>query len=136
MRLDKNVQRFSSSWKEGFTIVICAYHKGPEIILIKKGDSLWTKKGLMDEEVDLRITFKSLESAFKVFTGQIGLDTAYAQNRMVIKGDIFKTMPLVNIVNICEYYLFPKFIWNKLMEKPNVTSNSLFIYSATLLGIK
>jgi hypothetical protein len=78
-----------------------------------------------------------LNSVYEIFTGKIGLDQAYAENRMIIQGDIFQTLKVVRMFYSCECYLFPRFIWGKIIkEKPQLSSNSFFIYCATLLGLK
>lgn len=104
---------------------------------MKEGNSLLKKKYHNEIKANVRIMFKSLNSVFEIFTGQLGLDRAYAENRMIIKGDIFQTQKVVRMFYCCECYLFPKFMWSKIInEKPEISSNSFLIYSATLLGLK
>lgn len=137
VRKDIRVREEIVSWKDGYTIVVETYKNGPKICFMKEGGHLLKKKHHNDINADICIMFKSLGAVFEVFTGQIGLDQAYAENRMIIKGDIFQTLKVVRMFYACECYLFPKFIWSKIIsEKPILSSNTFTIYAATLLGLK
>lgn len=136
-KFDKYVRQEVSCWNEGAVVVIEAFKNGPRINLVKEDNKLVHKKYVEEDKINVYIMFKAINSSFEVFTGTIGLDRAYCENRMIIKGNLFMTMSIVRIFNICEYYLFPKFIWRKILsEKPKTSSNSLLIYIGTILGIK
>lgn len=137
VRMDLNAREEISKWDDGYTIVIDTYKNGPKICFVKQGRSLLKKKYQAGMESDITIMFKYMDIVFEIFTGQIGLDRAYAENRMIVKGDIFQTLKIVRMFYICECYLFPKFIWkNIIKEKPKLTSNTFSIYIATILGLK
>ncbi|WP_339363639.1 hypothetical protein [Vallitalea maricola] len=137
VRMDSNAREEIVKWKDGYTIVIDTYKNGPKVCFVKQGKSLLKKKYQDDMKTDIRIIFKYTNIVYEIFTGQIGLDKVYAQNRMIVKGDIFQTLKIVRMFYICECYLFPKFIWKKIIvEKPKLTSNTLNIYIAAILGLK
>lgn len=137
VRMDYNAREEIIKWKDGYTIVIDTYKNGPKICFVKQGNSLLRKKYKDDMKTDIRIIFKYTNIVYEIFTGQIGLDKAYAQNRMIVKGDIFQTLKIVRMFYICECYLFPKFIWKKIItEKPKLTSNTFNIYMAAIFGLK
>ncbi|GMQ57812.1 hypothetical protein AN1V17_22070 [Vallitalea sediminicola] len=137
VRMDKNAREEIIKWKDGYTIVIDTYKNGPKICFVKQGNSLLKKKYQDDMKTDIRIIFKYTNIVYEIFTGQIGLDKAYAQNRMIVKGDIFQTLKIVRMFYICECYLFPKFIWKKIIvEKPSLNSNTCSIYIAAIFGLK
>lgn len=135
--MDKIAREEILRWKDGYNIVIETYKNGPKICFIKEGPSLLKKRYHKDVKADICIRFKSVNIVFELFTGQLGLDRAYAENRMIIKGDLFQTLKVVRMFYACECYLFPKCIWGKIIkEKPKLSSNTPAIYAATLLGLK
>lgn len=137
IRMDLGVREEIKNWKEGFTIVIETYRKGPKICFVKSGHHLLVKKYNKDMQSDIWIMFKSINAVFETFTGQVGLDRAYAENRMIVRGDLFQTLKVVRMFYACECYLFPKYIWGKIIkDKPKLASNTFTIYAATLLGMK
>ncbi|MCT4543720.1 MAG: hypothetical protein N4A63_09275 [Vallitalea sp.] len=137
IRADSNARREITDWEDGYTIVIDTYRGGPKVCFVKKGESLVKKKYHSNMKTDIRIIFKSTNSVFEVFTGKLGLDMAYAQNRMIVKGDLFGTLKVVRMFYICECYLFPKFIWSKIiLEKPKMKSNTFCVYGASIIGLK
>lgn len=137
VRMDSTAREEITDWEDGFTIVLDTYKNGPKVCFVKEGNSLLKKKYEDGMKTNIRIFFKSTNIVFKLFTGQLGLDKAYAQNRMIVKGDIFQALKVVRMFYICECYLFPKFIWSKIiMDKPKLTSNSFSVYMATIFGLK
>ncbi len=117
IRMDLGVREEIKNWKEGFTIVIETYRKGPKICFVKSGHHLLVKKYNKDMQSDIWIMFKSINAVFETFTGQVGLDRAYAENRMIVRGDLFQTLKVVRMFYACECYLFPKCIWGKNYQR-------------------
>lgn len=137
VRMDAGVREEMMDWVDGYTIVIETYTHGPKICFRKSGKRLLVQKYEEGMSVDIHIGFKSTQIVYELFTGTLGLDQAYAENRMVIKGDIFQTLRVVRMFYACECYLFPKFIWRKIIPvKPTLESGTLQVYTATLLGMK
>ena len=71
-----------------------------------------TEKGLKKRKEirkgDIVITFKSLDLAFKVITGQKGLCQSYAEHDFMLDGNIYDTMGFTRIVELVEAHLFSK----------------------------
>jgi len=87
------------------------------------------------ESMDLEITFKSIDVAFLMFTGRLGVSKAYAEHRFTLKGEIGKAMSLVRCIDIAEAYLFPKFITkNILKEIPKKSMGLVRCYGNVLFG--
>ena len=117
---ESRIRREFSSFKEGFTIRITLSEGGPSVFMMKK---------------DLELKFKSVDSAFLVFTGMMGISRAYAEHRIVVKGDIADTMTLVRIIDIAEAYLFPHIMTRRILRSvPNKERSSLSVYRMVLLG--
>ena len=84
---------------------------------------------------DILIRFKSARDAFYVFTGQMGVATAYAQHRFTVRGNVSETMGFVRCVDLAEGYLFPPFRAKSILkELPEKQLSSLRLYGAVLLG--
>lgn len=130
---ESRIRREFSSFKEGFTMRITLSEGGPSVFMMKKnGNLVFFTKG---EDSDLELKFKSVDSAFLVFTGMMGISRAYAEHRIVVKGDIADTMTLVRMIDIAEAYLFPHIMTRRILRSvPNKERSSLSVYRMVLLG--
>lgn len=134
--LDSNIKKEIDSWEEGRQIEIQTEAKGPSLILRKaKGEIVKIKQ--KEQESDICIQFKSLEAAFLMLTGRLGVAKAYAEHRFILKGDISQAMSFVRCVDMIESYLFPKFITKHIL-KDNYTKqiSSFVIYFHILFNWK
>ena len=87
------------------------------------------------EGEDLELRFKSIDSAFLVFTGMMGISRAYAEHRISVKGDIGDTMTLVRIIDIAEAYLFPRIMTRRILRSvPMKERSTISVYRMVLLG--
>jgi len=66
---------------------------------------------------DLLIEIKSLKSAYRMIMAQLGIETAFAERRISIKGSTVEAMIITRILNRTEAYLFPKFLSKNLLKK-------------------
>lgn len=96
-----------------------------------------TEKGLKKRKEirkgDIVITFKSLDLAFKVITGQKGLCQSYAEHDFMLDGNIYDTMGFTRIVELVEAHLFSKKRCSKILRE--VPKRSLCMFSAYVLAI-
>lgn len=118
--MDSGVKREVEAFPEGYTIAL-GVCRGPEILLKKTGGQLGKLKKAQEERphIDVDIQFKSIQGAFLVVTGQIGVDVANAQHRFTLKGDINQAMGVVRCMTRAERYLFPKFMAKKILKRLN-----------------
>lgn len=101
-------------WKEGFVVSIGFLGSGLELILQKNGDTfyrLWKCP-----TPDLNICFKSVESALDVMTFRKSLALCYAENRLMVRGEIARAMEVVRLLEQVENYLLPAFIKGRLFS--------------------
>lgn len=132
---DEDVKHEFDRLPENYTILIKSSIKGPNLYLKKTSGGIERCKLNADDNVDLILSFKCIESAFKVFLGQMSVATAYAQHRVTVKGDIADTVSLVICVNLIENYLFPKFITSKIFDiLPIKKVSSVKFYRYVLFG--
>ena len=111
---DASVKKEIDSLKNGFTAVIDTGEKGIKLIIQKQENKLIRLK--QAQNADIVITFKSLDIAFRMFTGMLGVSRAYAEHRFTLKGEIAQAMCLVRCIDIVEAYLFPKLITKNILK--------------------
>ena len=72
-------------WKENFVIQITTQNHDVDWKLKKENEKLIRTE---TENIDLSISFKSIDILFKLVTGRLGVAQAYAEHRFLLKGDI------------------------------------------------
>lgn len=130
---DSRVREDFESFNEGFTVRIFLSDNGRSITFAKENGKL--VRALQKRPADVAITFKSIDAAFLVFTGFMGISKAYAEHRFALSGDIGQTMTLVRMIDIAESYLFPYIMTKRILrEVPKKQMSSLRVYAMTFLG--
>jgi len=106
-------------WPEGFTLLMVVHPDGGSMAVSRLPDGCLAYRGnhLPEEQADVVIYIKNIDSAFAMFTGQIGIDRAYAQHTMCARGDLSNTVSVVRVLNIAEAYLFPSLLARRLMKE-------------------
>lgn len=133
---DAAIKKEVAGWEESFSIMFRILPRGPYMTLQKiNGRMRYT--GMQECNADLIINFKNLESAFMVFTAQLGTAQGYAQHRLSVEGDISRAMSLIRCLNIVEFYLFPALIARRILKRmPSMSLKKfglrIYVY---LLGI-
>ena len=85
---------------------------------------------------DIVITFKSIDTALMVFTGQMSVKQAYLEHRFSLKGDVFESMRFVRCVDLTETYLFPRFMTKRIFNHyEKKYKPSLWIYLKAILTL-
>ncbi len=115
---DERVIREMETWEEGFSCGIGMGEGAPALYMEKRGNELVRLSGeeTSPEKMDLMIQFKSVEAAFLVMSGQVGVAGSYARHGFLLKGDIARGMSLVRCVDLAEGYLFPRFISRNILK--------------------
>lgn len=130
---DSRIRHEFGSFREGFTIRITLSEQGEGVIMRKERGKLVMISEAEREDLELR--FKSIDSAFLVFTGMMGISRAYAEHRISVKGDIGDTMTLVRIIDIAEAYLFPRIMTRRILRSvPMKERSTISVYRMVLLG--
>lgn len=131
---DSRIMAEFSSWKDGLTVVLETGHNGPAINLKKDADRLVRVHSV--DSPDIRITFRSLDAAFLVLTGQMGVSRAYAEHRFMLSGDIGQTMSIVRCIDIAESYLFPRLMTKRILRKVEKKEfSTLRVYRKIFVGV-
>ena len=113
-KYDENVRKEIDSLENGFTAIIDTGAKNTKLIIQKLNNKLIKLKTV--ENANIEIVFKSLDTAFLMFTGRLGVSRAYAEHRFTLKGEIAQAMSLVRCIDIVEAYLFPKIITKNILK--------------------
>jgi hypothetical protein len=115
---DPLIQRKVRAWPENFSLVLAVPPKGCQMSVRSVGDGRLRSMGkrIKPEDADVAIRVKSVHSGFRMLTGQLGPDAAYAQHAMTARGDLSYTVSVVRVLNTVEAYLFPSFIAKHLMK--------------------
>lgn len=108
-------------WEDGRRFAIGVLPKGPYITLEKRGDMIYyLGKGLQSPQISM--FFKNLDSAILMFVGLTGTHQAFAENRVIVDGNLSHTMEVNRVVNIVETYLWlGPFLKNVLKRVPKMT---------------
>lgn len=124
-KIEPNVYREVQKWQDGYTIKIQTCDNGPSLLLKKQGRKIVRLEE--EQECNLEIIFKNLDSAFLLLIGRLGIAKAYCEHRFLLKGDIMEAMSLVRCLDIVENYLFPKFIAKHLVKEVKKTKSPIIL---------
>ena len=131
-KYDENVKKEINLLENGFTAIIDTGMKNVKLIIKKEENKLVRLKST--ENADIEIVFKSIDVAFRMFTGRLGVSRAYAEHRFTLKGEIPQAMVLVRCIDIVEAYLFPKIITKGILKyQPKKNIGILRTYISALL---
>jgi hypothetical protein len=115
-KLDPDIIKEIATWEEGFAFMMKIFPNGPRMT-VEKRRGILRYRGSTPESADLVITFKSLESAFLLFTAQCGTCQGFAESRFIVNGDIPAAMSLTRCLNIIQGYLFPSLISRLILKR-------------------
>ncbi len=131
-RKEGRIKREFEGLHEGFTVAMTLSPNGPSFMMKKENGKL---KRVRNGNAEIEIKFKSIDSAFLVFTGMMGISRAYSEHRFQLKGDIGETMALVRIIDLAESYLFPSFMNKRILRSlPAKERSTLSVYRMAILG--
>lgn len=129
---DQRMKEELDGWKQN-KIITLKIHHGPTITI-----AYTYLQGLQKstcQKSDITITFKSMHSAFLVFTGMMSVKQAYLEHRFSLRGDIYESMRFVRCVDLVETYLFPRFMTRKILNhEEKKYKPALLIYMKALLA--
>jgi hypothetical protein len=105
------------SWDDGRRFAVGILPKGPYITLEKRGDMIhYLGKGLISPNISM--FFKNFDAALPVFLGMKGSFQTFAENGMIVEGNLAHTMEVNRVANIVYAYLFPGIILKIILKRP------------------
>lgn len=110
--VDKSVKRIFEDLPEKFTFCLGVDPAGPYMVAAKDSKGRlrylgWRRHG---RKINLVLTIKNLESAFRVFTFRESTAAAYSYDRFRVDGNLPQALAVVRVLDIVEVYLLPKII--------------------------
>lgn len=133
-RDDTRVREEIDSWPAGLTMkLVCG--PGGAVLAIRKDADQGIGRLKRAQRTDITMRFKSVEGAFKLLSGQLGVAEGYAKHLFSLEGDIFQTMSFVRCVDYLEAYLFPEIMTKRILkEVPEKQVSSMKVYAQMLTG--
>lgn len=135
-RSDSRVHDEITGWEDGLTLKLVCGPGGAVLAMCKDGQH-GVRRLRRAQRAQITMRFKSVEGAFRVLSGQLGVADAYAAHLFTLEGDIYQTMSFVRCVEYLESYLFPPF-WSRriLKELPDRQVSPLEVYARVVLENK
>lgn len=119
--LDKDVKAEVAQWKDPITFLFQVLPNGPFMVL-KKEDGVLRYAGSDPVEADMTLYFKNIESAFLIFSGQMGAPHGSAEHRVALKGDASQAMSFIRCLENVQAHLFPAVIAKRVLkDTPRLT---------------
>jgi len=137
-RFDDTIRKEVTGWPEGFSILYRVLPCGPRMAIVKNRQGRLEYRGnkLGEEEADLIISLKNLESAFMVIAMQVGTYHAFAENRVSVKGDVPVAMSLTRCLDVVITYLAPRRTAETLIKRlPPIPKSKKVFYRFLILLI-
>ncbi len=140
-RRDPDIKKEIDTWDNGFTMMMNVLPFGPYMTFEKtagkfcyRGVRIKDRKNDIKErevkgnggesgniklqDIDLIVNFKNIESAFLALTPQMGTPQAYAERRLLVRGNLARVMSFSRCLNILLAHLYPRFVYASLMKRP------------------
>ena len=114
-QVDDVVKAEVANMPDGFVFRLCVAPGNPSLTMKKQGDTLISLADYA-EKPDLTMTFKHVTFAFLVLSFQEHTAQAYANERLVIDGNIPMSMKVVRCLNRLQAVILPKVIAKKAVK--------------------
>ncbi len=117
-QVDSVIQNEVRRLPSGFMFDMRALPTGPAFVMQKKGETELEFIGSnAPRPVDVSLKFKHLNHAFLVLSFQEGTAQAFANDRLLVDGEIADTMKLVRCLNRMESLILPKIIAERALKR-------------------
>ena len=134
-RRDSRVRADLAAIPEGFSLRLEASPEqgAPSVVMVLTPQGL--RRGKKGDGAKIVVTFKSLDTAFRVVTGRMGIWECYARRAFYLKGNINEAMGFIRGMEYVEAYLFPRFMTRRILKRvPRKQLPTLAVYAMVLAG--
>jgi hypothetical protein len=115
--VDDEVCNEARSLPTGFLFQMMVMPKGAGLLIEHVGDGRFKyHRKEAPRPIDLSIKFKHLEHAFLVLSFQEKTSVAFANDRMLIDGDISYAVRMTRILNRLEVFILPKLVAERAVK--------------------
>lgn len=116
--VDGDVKAEARSLPDGFLFEMMVMPAGSRLIIEHIGDGRFHYHGdSAPRPVDLSIQFKHIAHAFLVLSFQEKTSVAFANDRMLVDGDISYAIRMTRILNRLEAFILPKLIATRAVKE-------------------
>lgn len=116
--VDDEVQAEARSLPEGFLFEMMVMPDGPRLIVEHTGGGKLHYHGTSaPRPVDLSIQFKHIAHAFLVLSFQEKTSVAFANDRMLVDGDISFAVRMTRVLNRLEAFILPRLIADRAVKE-------------------
>ena len=117
-QVDEKIQREVRKLPDGFMFDMRALPDGPCFVMEKEGASSLRYIGnKAPRKPDVSMKFKHLNHAFLVLSFQEGTARAFANDRLLLDGEVAHAMKLVRCLNRMESLILPKFVAIRALKR-------------------
>jgi len=116
-RVDDTVRAELAFLPAGYQIQMMVLPAGPGFVVECVGDGTLKRAIVVKARPDLRIGFKHIAHAFLVFGFQESTARAFANDRMVVDGDVSHAIVLVRCLNTMEALILPRPIARRAVKR-------------------
>jgi len=122
-QVDEKIQNEVKNLPDGFMFDMRALPNGPCFVMQKDSSGCLRYLGkTAPRKPDVSLKFKHLNHAFLVLSFQEGTARAFANDRLLVDGEIAYTMKLVRSLNRMESLILPKFVAVRALKRyPRLT---------------
>lgn len=117
-QFDEQVQSEVSQMPEGFLFEMKVMPGGPALVMCKQSDGSLAYEGRQGSRApDLSIQFKHLQHAFMVLSFQEKTAVAFANDRILVDGDLSVATRMTRVLNHLEAYILPKLLAERAVKE-------------------
>ncbi|MGF2685878.1 hypothetical protein ACQUWM_05210 [Marinobacter sp. DUT-3] len=116
--VDAQVQQEARVLPEGFLFEMMVMPSGSSLIVEHTGNGRFHYHGTSaPRPVDLSIQFKHIAHAFMVLSFQEKTSVAFANDRMLVDGDISYAIRMTRVLNRLEAFILPKLVAKRAVKE-------------------
>ncbi|MEQ9547382.1 MAG: hypothetical protein RIK85_15375 [Marinobacter sp.] len=116
--VDETVQQEAIALPEGFLFEMMVMPNGSNLIVEHTGNGRFHYHGsTAPRPVDLSIQFKHIAHAFMVLSFQEKTSVAFANDRMLVDGEISYAIRMTRVLNRLEAFILPKLIAKRAVKE-------------------
>ncbi|MDC0663532.1 hypothetical protein [Marinobacter sp. SS21] len=116
--IDSTVREEAKSLPEGFLFEMMVMPNGAKLIIEHLGEGRFRyHRGQAPRPVDLSIKFKHIAHAFLVLSFQEKTSVAFANDRMLVDGDISYAIRMTRVLNRLEAFILPRLIAERAIKE-------------------
>lgn len=116
-QIDQEVKDEAAALPEGFIFEMTVLPNGPALVVARQADGTLLYQGEKPSRTpDLSIRFKHVAHAFLVLSFQEKTSEAFANDRMLVDGDLGHALRMTRILNQLEAYILPKLLAERAVK--------------------